>query len=195
MISSFTSTCPARTRSPCTGECSRRCAAASSGRGSSSTSRRSCPTELRKKNEALESTLERLRTSQDQIISQQKLAELGDLSAGAAHEIRNPLQFVKNFAESSVVLVEDLEQLVAKPDGLARADVQAELSELVERSQGQHGSHHPSRRAGEPHRDGHAGTQARRLAGASASWTSITCWSSRRCVRTRRRSPSTADSI
>ena len=87
--------------------------------------------ELRKKNETLESTLERLRTSQDQIISQQKLAELGELSAGAAHEIRNPLQFVKNFAESSVGLVEELERLVAERDGLTRADVQAELAELA----------------------------------------------------------------
>ena len=87
--------------------------------------------ELRRKNETLESTLESLRTTQDQIISRQKLAELGELSAGAAHEIRNPLQFVKNFAESSVALADDLAQLVAKPDGLAGEDVQAEVAELA----------------------------------------------------------------
>ena len=87
--------------------------------------------ELRKKNETLESTLERLRTTQDQIISQQKLAELGELSAGAAHEIRNPLQFVKNFAESSVFLAEDLAQLVAKPEALAGEDARSEVAEIA----------------------------------------------------------------
>ena len=54
--------------------------------------------ELREKNEELESTLDELHHSQDQIISQQKLAELGELSSGVAHEIRNPLQFIRNFA-------------------------------------------------------------------------------------------------
>ena len=87
--------------------------------------------ELRERNETLESTLERLRTTQDQIISQQKLAELGELSAGAAHEIRNPLQFVKNFAESSVVLAEELTQFVAKPDGLTTEDARAEVAALA----------------------------------------------------------------
>ena len=87
--------------------------------------------ELRKKNETLESTLETLRTTQDQIVSRQKLAELGELSAGAAHEIRNPLQFVKNFAESSVFLARDLAQLVANPEGLAGEDARGEVTELA----------------------------------------------------------------
>ena len=46
--------------------------------------------ELRQNNETLKSTLDQLRTTQDQIVSQQKLAELGEVSAGVAHEIRNP---------------------------------------------------------------------------------------------------------
>lgn len=87
--------------------------------------------ELRKKNETLEATLERLRTTQDQIISPQKLAELGELSAGAAHEIPNPLQFVKNFAESSVHLAEELKQLVAERDGLTNEDTRAEVVDLA----------------------------------------------------------------
>ena len=87
--------------------------------------------ELRENNETLQATLDRLRATQDQIVSQQKLAELGELSAGAAHEIRNPLQFIKNFAESSVVLTEELTQHLAKPDRLTGEDAQAEIAEIA----------------------------------------------------------------
>ena len=86
--------------------------------------------ELRKNNETLQSTLDQLRTTQDQIVSQQKLAELGEVSAGVAHEIRNPLQFIKNFAESSGVLTEELTQLLAQRERLASEDAQAEVAEL-----------------------------------------------------------------
>ena len=87
--------------------------------------------ELRKNNETLKSTLDTLRTTQDQIISQQKLAELGELSAGVAHEIRNPLQFVKNFAESSATIVEELAEIAAKKDRSTSEEIQAEIAELT----------------------------------------------------------------
>ena len=87
--------------------------------------------ELRQSNDTLKSTLDRLRTTQDQIISQQKLAELGELSAGVAHEIRNPLQFIKNFAESSRLFVKDLAQLLARPEDLGSKDAQEEIAELA----------------------------------------------------------------
>ena len=48
---------------------------------------------LQEKNEELERVLEELRQAQDQVILRQKLAELGELTAGIAHEIRNPLKF------------------------------------------------------------------------------------------------------
>ena len=64
--------------------------------------------ELREKNDELEQVLEDLRKAQDQIVMGQKLAELGELTAGVAHEIRNPLNFVKNFSEVSEELVEEL---------------------------------------------------------------------------------------
>ena len=86
--------------------------------------------ELRKNNETLTSTLEMLRTTQDQIVSQQKLAELGEVSAGVAHEIRNPLQFIRNFAESSGELTEELVALLAQRERLASEDAQAEIAEL-----------------------------------------------------------------
>ena len=87
--------------------------------------------ELRKNNETLQSTLDQLRTTQDQIISQQKLAELGEVSAGVAHEIRNPLQFVKNFAESSVIIVAELAEAAASKEKLNREEGQAEIAELT----------------------------------------------------------------
>ena len=87
--------------------------------------------ELRQNNETLKSTLDQLRTTQDQIVSQQKLAELGEVSAGVAHEIRNPLQFIKNFAESSVIIVEELAGIAARKERLNSEEVQAEIAELT----------------------------------------------------------------
>jgi histidine kinase len=55
--------------------------------------------ELRDKNVALEHTLGQLRQTQDQLVAQEKLASLGQLTAGIAHEIKNPLNFVTNFAQ------------------------------------------------------------------------------------------------
>ncbi|MEQ9200751.1 MAG: ATP-binding protein, partial [Rhodospirillales bacterium] len=49
---------------------------------------------------------------QDQIVSQEKLASLGALTAGIAHEIKNPLNFVTNFAQSSVELATELEDIL-----------------------------------------------------------------------------------
>ncbi len=64
--------------------------------------------ELREKNEQLEAVLEDLRKAQDQIVMREKLAALGELTAGVAHEIKNPLNFVKNFSEVSQELLEEL---------------------------------------------------------------------------------------
>ncbi len=66
--------------------------------------------ELKGKNEQLESVLEDLRNAQDQIVMREKLAALGELTAGVAHEIRNPLNFVKNFSEASEELINELKE-------------------------------------------------------------------------------------
>jgi two-component system NtrC family sensor kinase len=53
-------------------------------------------------------TLEKLRTTQSQLVQAEKMAFLGELTAGIAHELQNPLNFMKNFAEVSTTLVEDI---------------------------------------------------------------------------------------
>ena len=55
----------------------------------------------------LNATLSKLKTMQQQLVQQEKLASLGQLTAGIAHEIKNPLNFVNNFSELSVELVEE----------------------------------------------------------------------------------------
>ncbi|GAB1543536.1 AAA family ATPase [Scytonema sp. NUACC21] len=64
--------------------------------------------ELQEKNQELASILKKLKATQAQIIAQEKLASLGALTAGIAHEIKNPLNFVNNFAELSVELTQEL---------------------------------------------------------------------------------------
>jgi signal transduction histidine kinase len=64
--------------------------------------------ELEQKNQDLANLLQKLKATQAQIIAQEKLASLGALTAGIAHEIKNPLNFVNNFAELSVELTQEL---------------------------------------------------------------------------------------
>lgn len=66
--------------------------------------------DLQDKNEELEQVLAELRQTQDQIVLREKLAELGELTAGVAHEIRNPLNFMKNFSEASDELLDELRE-------------------------------------------------------------------------------------
>ncbi len=66
--------------------------------------------EVRDKNLELEEKLEQIKTMQDQIIMQEKMASLGSLTAGIAHEIKNPLNFVINFSELTVDLVEEINE-------------------------------------------------------------------------------------
>ena len=68
--------------------------------------------ELRGKNEQLETAMADLEQAQDQIVAREKLAALGELTAGVAHEIKNPLNFVKNFSEASAELVDELKEVL-----------------------------------------------------------------------------------
>jgi signal transduction histidine kinase len=70
-------------------------------------------------------SLEDLRTTQDRLVQTQKLASLGQLTAGIAHEIKNPLNFVNNFSGVSVELIDELEETLAsvKADDKTRAAI------------------------------------------------------------------------
>ena len=61
----------------------------------------------------LAQSLEELRTAQDRLVQTEKLASLGQLTAGIAHEIKNPLNFVNNFSAVSSELVEELQEALA----------------------------------------------------------------------------------
>ena len=64
--------------------------------------------ELKEEKELVEKTLSELKITQTQLIQSEKMASMGELTAGIAHEIQNPLNFVNNFAEINTELLEDL---------------------------------------------------------------------------------------
>ena len=72
--------------------------------------------ETNQQRDKAEATLSKLKATQVQLIQKEKLASLGELTAGIAHEIQNPLNFVNNFSEVSVELVGELREEEAKTD-------------------------------------------------------------------------------
>jgi two-component system, NtrC family, sensor kinase len=88
--------------------------------------------EVQQRTKELSLSLEELRAAQDRLVQTEKLASLGQLTAGIAHEIKNPLNFVNNFSALSAELTDELND-VLKPvvmDGKVREDVD-ELTGLL----------------------------------------------------------------
>jgi two-component system NtrC family sensor kinase len=81
----------------------------------------------------LATSLEDLRTAQDRLVQAEKLASLGQLTAGIAHEIKNPLNFVNNFSSVSVELIDELRGALAGAslDGKLRAEVD-EIADMLQ---------------------------------------------------------------
>ena len=99
--------------------------------------------ELRQRTDDLSESLEHLRTTQDRLVQTQKLASLGQLTAGIAHEMKNPLNFVNNFSAVSSELIDELQDTLKDiPFGdKARADIN-ELTDTLRDNLGkvvQHG--------------------------------------------------------
>jgi signal transduction histidine kinase len=90
--------------------------------------------EVQSRTRELARSLEGLRTTQDRLVQTEKLASLGQLTAGIAHEIKNPLNFVNNFSAVSVELVDELR------DALAGASLdktlRVEIGEIADMLQG-----------------------------------------------------------
>ena len=82
----------------------------------------------------LAASLENLRTTQDRLVQTQKLASLGQLTAGIAHEIKNPLNFVNNFSVVSAELIEELQE--ALKDVSLNEKRRNEITELMDTLRG-----------------------------------------------------------
>ncbi len=79
----------------------------------------------------LDGTISELKRTQQQLVQQEKMASLGQLTAGVAHEIKNPLNFVNNFADVNTELAGELRDLVSTNPNASLADIQSELHDLV----------------------------------------------------------------
>src|SRR5581483_3685120 len=94
------------------------------------TERKRAEEAIRAARDAAETALRELQMAQDRLVQTQKLASLGQLTAGIAHEIKNPLNFVNNFSSLSVELIDELQE------ALQRVQVDdttgAEIAELAD---------------------------------------------------------------
>ncbi len=98
---------------------------------------------LQSQKEEIESTLNLLRATQAQLIQSEKLASLGELTAGIAHEIQNPLNFVNNFAEVSAEMLIEMEEELEKGDVQEAKAISADLKQNLNKI-----NHHGQRASG-----------------------------------------------
>jgi two-component system NtrC family sensor kinase len=89
--------------------------------------------EVQSRTRELARSLESLQTAQDRLVQTEKLASLGQLTAGIAHEIKNPLNFVNNFSAISAELIDELQQLLA--DAHIDDRLRASIREIAQMAQ------------------------------------------------------------
>lgn len=94
-------------------------------------------------NTALQKSLEELKAAQAQLIQSEKMASLGELTAGIAHEIQNPLNFVNNFSEVSTELVDEMNVEIEKGNLDDARQIAQDLKQNLEKI------NHHGKRAGE----------------------------------------------
>jgi len=95
------------------------------------TERKRAEAEIRAARDTAQRALRELQTAQASLLHAQKMAALGQLTAGIAHEIKNPLNFVNNFADLSVELLDELKETAAPAVASLGEDARAEIDEIV----------------------------------------------------------------
>ncbi|HZU87893.1 MAG TPA: GAF domain-containing protein, partial [Stellaceae bacterium] len=95
------------------------------------TERKRAEAEIHAARDAAEQALAELRTAQASLLHAQKMAALGQLTAGIAHEIKNPLNFVNNFAGLSIELLDELKAAAAPAITALDDDARAEIDETI----------------------------------------------------------------